>query len=112
MAIGFPACHEETVRFKGVPRTKLRRVAEDAFDDLGWTWRRDHRPRLVANVPIGAVMIFPLFITWGERVIVEIDEGELIVRSEGAIPLAWLDFGKNQANVDKFLRRVEDFLEA
>jgi hypothetical protein len=105
MAIGFPAYHEESVRYPDVPRAKLRTLAEDAIDDIGWTWRRESRWRLVANVPM------TLFVTWGERVIVEVDEEELFVRSEGLFALAWLDLGRHQANVHKLISRVEDFLE-
>jgi hypothetical protein len=108
MAIGFPAYHEESVRYPEVPRSKLRRAAEDAIDDIGWTWRRDTKWQIVASVPASMIGIF---IMWGERFIVRVLEVELFVRSEGSFPLAWLDFGKHQTNVNLFLRRLEDFLE-
>jgi hypothetical protein len=107
MAIGFPAYHEESVRFRDVPRAKLRRAAEDAIDDIRWTWRRDGKWQIVASVPASMVGIF---VMWGERLIVRVLEEELFVRSEGCFPLLWLDFGKHQTNVDLFLRRVEEFL--
>jgi hypothetical protein len=108
MAIGFRAYHEESVRYPDVPRAKLRRAAEDAIDDIGWTWRRDARWQIVASVPASMVGIF---VMWGERLIVRVLEEQLFVRSEGSFALQWLDFGKHQANVTKFLNRVEDFLE-
>jgi len=108
MAIGFPAYHDESVRFRDVPRAKLRRAAEDAIDDIAWTWRRDARWQIVASVPASMVGIF---IMWGERLIVRVLEEELFVRSEGSFPLAWLDFGKHQTNVNLFLRRVKEFLD-
>ena len=52
-----------------------------------------------------------IIVLWGERVIVEVADGELWVRSEGSFPLQWLDFGKHQTNIHHFLRRVEDFLD-
>jgi hypothetical protein len=108
MAIGFPAYHEETARFRNISREALHRAAEDAIDDLGWTWRREGRWRLVASVP-ASMMVF--IVLWGERLIVEVEDGELWVRSEGSFPLQWLDFGKHQTNIHQFLRRVEEFLE-
>jgi hypothetical protein len=110
MPIGFPAYDEDTVRFRGRTRSHLRDAAEAAFDDLKWTWRRDSKWRLVASVPMSLIMAFPLIFSWGEKVIVEVDEGELFVRSEGAFALAWLDFGKHAANIHKFLDAVEDHL--
>ena len=47
----------------------------------------------------------------GQRVIVEIDDDELWVRSEGSFPLLWVDFGQHHTNVNQFLRRVDDFLD-
>jgi hypothetical protein len=108
MAIGFPAYHEESARFRNISREALYRAAEDAIDALGWTWRREGRWRLVASVPASMMVIIVL---WGERLIVEVDDGELWVRSEGSLPLQWLDFGKHQTNIHQFLRRVESFLE-
>jgi hypothetical protein len=108
MAIGFPAFHEETAGFRNVSREALHRAAEDAIDALGWTWRREGRWRLVASVPASMMVIIVL---WGERLIVEVDDGELWVRSEGSFPLQWLDFGKHQMNTHHFLRRVEDILD-
>jgi hypothetical protein len=111
MAIGFPAYHEETVRFRGVPRANLRRAAEDAIDDIGWTWRREGRWRFVASVPPSVGLMGILIVFWGERLIVAVGDEELWVRSEGSFPLQWLDFGKHQTNINLFLRRVEDFLD-
>jgi hypothetical protein len=108
MAIGFPAYHEETARFPNTSPEALHRAAQDAIDALGWTWRREGRWRLVASVPASMMVIIVL---WGERLIVEVEDGELWVRSEGSFPLQWLDFGKHQTNIHHFLSRVEDFLE-
>jgi hypothetical protein len=108
MAIGFPAYHEETVRFRNISRQGLHRAAEDAIAALGWTWRREGRWRLVASVPPSMLGIIVL---WGERLIVEVEDGGLRVRSEGSFPLQWLDFGKHQTNIHQFLRRVEDYLD-
>jgi hypothetical protein len=107
MAIGFPAYHEETARFRGASRAALRRASEDAFDDIGWTWRQEGRWRLIASVPPSMMVIF---VFWGERVIVEVDDGKLWVRSEGSFPLLWLDFGKHQTSIGLILRRVENLL--
>jgi hypothetical protein len=108
MAFGFPAYHEETARFRGVAREELRRVAQEALDDIGWGWHKEGRWRLVASVPAEFIAIF---FTWGAKLIVEIEEEEVWVRSEGTFVLAWIDIGQHQANTGKFLRRLDEILE-
>src|SRR5262249_27459144 len=108
MAIGFPAYHEETARFRGQDREKLRQAAEEALAEIGWRFRRDGRWRLVANVPMGFYIIF---LTWGARLTVEVEKGGLALRSEGVFVLEWLDIGQHKANINKFLDRLEDILD-
>jgi hypothetical protein len=108
MAFGFPAYHEETARFRGVPRQELRRAAQDALDDLGWGWHREGSWRIVASVPAEFIAVF---FTWGAKVTVEVEEEEIRVRSEGTFALAWMDVGQHQANTGKFLRRLDEILE-
>ena len=110
MAIGFPAYHEETARFRNVSREALHRAAEDAIDALGWSMAS--RGPLAAGRVGAAEHAWRSSFMWGERLIVEVEDGELRVRSEGSIPLQWLDFGKHRTNINQFLRRVEDFLDA
>jgi len=108
MAFGFPAYHEETARFRGVAQQELRRAAQEALDDIGWSWHKDGRWRIVASVPAGFIAIF---FTWGAKLIVEIEEEEVWVRSEGTFALAWFDIGQHQTNTGKFLRRLDEICE-
>jgi hypothetical protein len=108
MAFGFPAYTEQTVDFPRVSRKDLSRAAFDALHELGWRPSKDGRDRIRASVPnefIGIMM------TWGAKVLIEIDDGELFVRSEGSIPIAWMDFGQHARNIRRFLDRLEDILE-
>lgn len=110
MAVGFPASEEQTVRYRGRSSRELLRAAADALDDLGWDWHREGRRRLVASTPAGFRHGF--FFNFGDRLIVEADDGEVWVRSEGKFALAWLDFGQHRANLNKLLDALEDFLDA
>src|SRR6516165_2536453 len=105
MPFGFPAYQEESVRFRGVSREQLARAAEDALDELGWHPRRRGKWRLEASVPMGFHVIF---VTFGARFMVEADEERLHLRSEGAMPLAWMDLGQHSENIRRFLDRVDD----
>ena len=108
MAFGFPAYHEDSARYRGVDRSRLARVAEDALEDLGWRPSRDGKWRLAASVPN---RMYGIFMTWGAKFFVDIEEEWLHVRSEGSIAIAWVDFGQHGNNVHQFLERFEELLE-
>jgi hypothetical protein len=108
MAFGFPAYTEKTVRFKGLSRKDLTRAAMDALDDLGWRPAKDGKACVRASVPMGFHIIF---LTWGAKFIVEADDGELFIRSEGIVPIEWMDIGQHGANINKFLDRFEEILD-
>ena len=108
MAIGFPSYSEKTVKFKGTSRKALARAAFDALDDLGWSPREEDKWFLRASVPFHLYIIFVIF---GTKFTVEIEEGKLFLRSEGAIPIEWLDVGQHNDNIKRFLDRFDEFLE-
>lgn len=108
MPIGFPAYTEKSAKFKGVAREDLARAARDTLDELGWNPRKDGKWALIASVPLGFHIIF---ICWGAKFTVEIEEGKLFIRSEGSVPIEWLDVGQHSANIKKFLDRFEEILE-
>lgn len=108
MPIGFPAFTEKSVRYKGASRKELARAAEDALDELGWRPRRDGKWFLQASVPAGFYLIF---LCWGAKFTVEIEDERLHLRSEGAVPIEWLDVGQHSENIRKFLDRFEEILE-
>jgi len=108
MPVGFPAYSEDSLRYKGTSRKELARAAEDALDELGWHPRRDGKYRILASVPAGFYLIF---LCWGAKFTVDIEEGRLHVRSEGSVPIEWLDVGQHSANIKKFLDQFEDILD-
>ena len=109
MPIGFPAYAEDAVRYRGVSRKKLRCTAEDALDELGWSFQYLDKWTLRASVP--SEMIF-ILVTWGARFMIEIEDEELFLRSEGAIAIAWIDLGQHTHNIRKFLDCFDDLLES
>lgn len=108
MPMGFPAYAERTARFPGVSPKKLVRASCDALDELGWRPRKDGNDFIRASVPRG---LYIVFLTWGAKFTVEVEEEELFIRSEGSFPLEWVDLGQHGGNIKKFLDRVEDILE-
>jgi hypothetical protein len=108
MTIGFPAYDEETAKFRGVARKRLRRAVEDALEELRWHPRPDGKWRLRASVPNEFIGIF---MTWGARLLIEIEEEEVFIRSEGTIAIAWLDIGQHRRNIKRFLDMLEELLD-
>jgi hypothetical protein len=95
--------YREEVRFRKVSAKELKRVCKDALDELGWNWQADDRWRLVADVP-------RTFSSFGEWLVVEIYDEELVVLSHCRVRNQLVDWGKNRKNVERFLDRVEVIL--
>ncbi len=108
MPFGFPAYQEKSARFRGVSRKQLRRAAENALDELNWRPERDGNWFIRASVPAGFYLVF---LTFGAKLTVEIEEESLHIRSEGSFPLEWMDIGQHGENINKLLKRVDDILE-
>jgi hypothetical protein len=94
----------EEARFRKVYAKELKRACKDALDELGWRWEMDGRWRLVAYVPYS-------FTSYGEWLIVEVYDEELVVVSHCRQRRQLVDWGKNRRNVERFLNRVEDILD-
>ena len=74
----------------------MREAIAKTLDDLGWRHESRHPDLYIAKVSTS-------MLTWGERVTISIDGGELDVKS-GCYPIPELiDWGKNRKNVDRFL---------
>jgi len=108
MPFGFPAYAEKSVRYRGATRKELIRAADDALAELGWQPYPDGKSRLRASVPIGFYIIF---LTWGARFLVEVEDERVHLRSEGSLPIEWLDIGQHDHNINRFLDRFEEILD-
>lgn len=105
MAIGFPPSFQDTIEYR-VPEKQLLRAIEFALEDLRWSNYRDGKWRFVATIP------FQFFVTPGEKITINVEEGGLIVaRSETSNPLQWIDWGRNRSNVRQFFAALDDMLE-
>jgi hypothetical protein len=96
--------YREEARFRKVPAKELKRACKDALDELRWKWEAESRWRLIAYVPYS-------FSSFGEWLIVEIYDEELVVVSHCRRRDQLVDWGKNRKNVERFLNRVADILD-
>lgn len=94
MALGFPAYHQ--VRKKhGINKGLCQAKVEKALKVLPWIEigyikeAYDYRTR-------GSMM------TFAERVVIYVGETEILVKSSCLFPAQFLDFGKNERNVELF----------
>jgi hypothetical protein len=108
MPVGFPAYTEDSLRYKGSSRKELAGAVKDTLDELGWQFRHDGRWRIIASVPAGFYLIF---LCWGAQFIIDIEDGHLHLRSQGSVPIEWLDVGQHSANIKRFLDRFEEILD-
>jgi hypothetical protein len=99
-----PLAYENTFRFRDVSARELRRACEDALDELRWRWEDDGRWRLIAYIPFSLS-------SYGEWLMVEIWDEELVVRSQCRARAQLVDWGKNRKNVQRFIDRVEEVLD-
>lgn len=103
MAFGFPAYHEERIRYD-CSRNDLMDAALTAVKELGWGGYESGRWRISASTGIS-------FWSWGETITAYVDPGpELQIRSHCAFPTQCIDWGRNAANVRRFLDRLDDVL--
>ena len=74
----------------------MREAIVKTLDTLEWRYESAHPDSYIAKVS-------PSFSSWGERVTISIDGGELEV-SSGCYPFPQLiDWGQNKRNVNRFL---------
>jgi hypothetical protein len=105
MAFGFPAYHEERVRYKEPP-DELMDAVDAALAELHWSGRQSGRWRFTASTGVS-------FWSWGEGMTIDLDldDGELFVRSQCSFPTQCIDWGRNHNNVRKFLDALDRALE-
>ena len=96
MAFGFPAYHTESYSAGG-SLTELHAAAKKALDSLFWSIREETTERIIASTSIS-------FRSWGEKVIINcLPDNTISVTSTCALRTQCLDWGKNEANVRKFM---------
>jgi hypothetical protein len=106
MAIGLPAYHEERTRYDGCTDGELMNAIEIALRRLKWNGQQTERWAWSGYTGFS-------FFSWGERIRVVVrGEGRVLVRSECALPTQWIDWGRNEANVERFLRALDRALDA
>jgi hypothetical protein len=99
MAFGFPAKHQEVFSWDH-DEEMLFDMVERSLERLQWNLTNQKGDMIYAKTPTGSV-------TLGERIIIQVAQPRVAIRSECFIPTQILDFGKNKRNTEDFFDMME-----
>ena len=100
MAFGFPAYHTENYSLNDGP-SNLRATVKLALNAVSWSIRKESPDTIVASTSLS-------LLSWGERVIITfLSDGSIAVTSECTWPIQCFDWGKNKANIKKFIAELK-----
>ena len=96
MAFGFPAYHTENYTLNDGP-SNLRASVKSALNAVSWSIRKESPDTIVASTSLSLR-------SWGERVIITfLSDESITVTSKCTLPIQCFDWGKNKANIKKFI---------
>jgi hypothetical protein len=100
MAFGFPAYHTEQYSTGTGKSADLRAAVKETLKALSWTVKEEAHDRILASTSINLR-------SWGEKLLINfLPDNSISVTSKCALPTQCLDWGKNKANVVKFLAEI------
>ena len=100
MSFGFPAYFTQLYTHDSDAPEGLRPAVRAALGRLKWHVREEHENQLVASTSVSLQ-------SWGERILLNfLPDGSLSVTSKCSLPTQCFDWGKNKANVHKFIEQL------
>ncbi|MDX2260091.1 MAG: hypothetical protein SFU84_00160 [Gemmatimonadales bacterium] len=102
MAFGFPAYHTE--RYSAGPGNSpdVRAAVRATLSALSWWIREERSEHITASTGLNMR-------SWGEKILISfLPDGSISVTSKCAWPTQCLDWGKNKANVGKFVAEIRN----
>ena len=103
MAFGFPAYHTE--RYDSQNGIDLRLATKEALARLSWSMREVGPMEILASTNMN-------FRSWGEKVTIKFETARtILITSRCALPTQCLDWGKNKANVKRFLAVINQIVD-
>lgn len=102
MAFGFPAYHTERYSAGTGKSADLRVAVRATLNALSWSIREEASDRVVASTSVNIR-------SWGEKVLISfLPDNSISVTSKCALPTQCLDWGKNKANVGRFMAEIRN----
>lgn len=104
MAFAFPAYHTESIS-ADVSHAEMLATVKNALGALSWSINEETTERIIASSSIN-------LLSWGEKIIINIlPDKKISVTSKCIFPLQCLDWGKNKANVRKFISELRKHVQ-
>jgi hypothetical protein len=101
MAFGFPAYHTEHYSTEPDMSVDLRVVARSALIAISWSIGAESNSQIVASTSVNLR-------SWGEEVLISfLPDNSISVTSKCSWPTQCFDWGKNKANVEKFMAEIK-----
>ena len=100
MTFGFPAYHTDSYS-AGTATANVREAARQTLTALSWSLREETADGIVASTSANVR-------SWGEKVLITFASDDSVsVTSKCALATQCLDWGKNKANVVKFMTELK-----
>lgn len=104
MAFGFPAYHTERYCADTGKSADLRAAVRVTLNALSWSIREEVSDRITASTS-GNIR------SWGEKILISfLPDNSISVTSKCALPTQCFDWGKNKANVVKFMAEIRNHI--
>jgi hypothetical protein len=101
MAFGFPAYHTEHYSADAGMSADLNVVARSALKAMSWSIRTESDGQIVASTSVNLR-------SWAEEVLISfLPDNSISVTSKCSWPTQCFDWGKNKANVEKFMAEIK-----
>jgi hypothetical protein len=102
MAFGFPAYHTERYSASADKSPDLRVTVRATLTALSWSIREEASDQIVASTGVNIR-------SWGEKILINfLPDKSISVTSKCALPTQCLDWGKNKANIQKFMDEIRN----
>ena len=100
MTFGFPAYHTERYCAATGESADLRVAVRATLNALSWSIMEETSGRIIASTSVNIR-------SWGENILVSfLPDNSISVTSKCASPTQCVDWGKNKANVVKFMTEI------
>ena len=102
MTVGFPAYHTERYSVGAGKSADLRVAVRATLKALSWSIREEASETIIASTSVN-------FRSWGEKVLISfLPDNSISVTSKCALPTQFLDWGKHEANVGRFMAEIRN----
>jgi len=100
MAFGFPAYHTERYSMDTSKSADLRVAVRETLTALSWSVREESHDQIIASTSMNIR-------SWGEKLLISfLPDKSVSVTSKCGLPTQCFDWGKNKANVGRFIVEI------